>query len=82
MLMYTSFFRPEISFLGKFGPKNQNCLFWMKFATQSNLNLYVEFDGDVHFSVLDHKYPDWQIWSKNSKFMFKLKLGSQTNSNK
>ena len=26
------YFRPEIPFLGKFGPKNQNCQFKLKFG--------------------------------------------------
>ena len=32
-------FRQEISFLGKFGPKNQNCQFKLKFGTQTNSNI-------------------------------------------
>ena len=28
-------FQPEITFLGKFGPKNQNCPFKLKFGTYS-----------------------------------------------
>ena len=32
-------FRLEIPFLGKFGPKSQNCQFQMKFDTYTNLNM-------------------------------------------
>ena len=50
--------RLEIPFLGKFGPKNQNCQFKLKFGTKTNLNmqnLVVLFT----FSVFDWKYPFW-----------------------
>ena len=32
-------FRPQIPFLGKFGPKNQNCQFILKFGTWTNSNI-------------------------------------------
>ena len=51
-------FRPETPFLGKFGPKNQNCQFKLKFGTQtsSNMqNLMVMFT----LSVFDQKYSFW-----------------------
>ena len=32
-------FRPQIPFLGKFGPKNQNCQFILKFGTWTNSNM-------------------------------------------
>ena len=32
-------FGPEIHFLDKFGPKNQNCLFEMKLGTYTNSNM-------------------------------------------
>ena len=32
-------FRPQISFLGKFWPKNQNCEFILKFGTWTNSNM-------------------------------------------
>ena len=46
------------SFLGKFGPKNQNCQFKLKFGTSTNSNMQnsvVVFT----FSVLDQKQPFW-----------------------
>ena len=48
----------EILFLGKFGPKNQNCHFKLKFGTYTNSNMQnsmVMFS----FSVFDRKYPFW-----------------------
>ena len=46
-LLTFSFFIPEIPFLGKFGPKNQNC----QYAEIWYLNQfeYGEFNGAVHF---------------------------------
>ena len=32
------FFRPEMPFLGKFGPKNQNCHMKVKFGIKNNSN--------------------------------------------
>ena len=63
MVMYTC---PTLPFLGKLGPKNQNCLFKMKVDTQINsimLNSMVMFT----FSVLDQIYPFWQIQSRKLK---------------
>ena len=54
------FFRfwSEVPFLGKFGPKNQNCHFKLKFGSQTNSNMQ---DSVVlfTFSVLDWKHPFW-----------------------
>ena len=36
---HSFFYRPETLFLGKFGPKNQNCLFKMKFGAYTNSNM-------------------------------------------
>ena len=47
---------PEIPFLGKFGPNNQNCQFKLKFGTKTNSNkqnLMVLFT----FSIFNKKYP-------------------------
>ena len=47
-------FRPDTPFLGKFGPKNQNCKFELKFGTCTNLNKHnsmVVFS----FSIFDRK---------------------------
>ena len=48
----------EIPFLGKFGPKNQNCHFKLKFGTYTNSNMQ---NSMVMFilSVFDWKYPFW-----------------------
>ena len=48
----------EMPFLGKFGPKNQNCHFKLKFGTYSNSNMQ---NSMVMFilSVFDWKYPFW-----------------------
>ena len=48
----------EIPFLGKFGPKNQNCHFKLKFGTYTNSNMH---NSMVMFilSVFDWKYPFW-----------------------
>ena len=47
-------FRPEIPFLGKFDPKNQNCQFKRKFGTWTNSNM--QNSMMFTFSVFDHKY--------------------------
>ena len=52
MIFIFSFFRLEIPFLGKFGPKIQNCLFKFKSDTQTNSNSMVVFT----FSDLNWKY--------------------------
>ena len=36
---YFFYFLPEIIFLGKLGPKNENCQFKLKFGTWTNLNM-------------------------------------------
>ena len=59
-------FRPETPFLGKFGPKNQNCQFNLKFGTWTNSNMensMVVFT----FSVLDWKHPFWVNSVQNIK---------------
>ena len=52
------FFRLKIPFLGKFGPKNQNYQFKLKFGTYTNSNMQ---NSMVMFilSVFDWKYPFW-----------------------
>ena len=37
--IYFSFFTTEIPFLGKFGPKNQNYQFKLKFGNSTNSNM-------------------------------------------
>ena len=55
MLTFFSFV-PEIPFLEKFGPKIQNCLFKVKFGTQTNLNMQNSLVMLTLF-VFDQKYP-------------------------
>ena len=57
MLMFTFFcVRSEMSFLGKFGPKNQNCQFTLKFGTKTNFNMQNSMMV-FNFAVLNWKYP-------------------------
>ena len=54
-----SCFRPETPFfLGKFGSKNHNYQFKMKFGTEISLNIQNSMVVFT-FSVLDWKYPSW-----------------------
>ena len=45
-------------FLGKFGPKNQNCQFKLKFGTQANPNMQNKMVVFI-FAVLDQEHPFW-----------------------
>ena len=49
-------FRLEIPFLGKFGPKNENCQFQLKFGTLSNSNMKNSM-VILHISLFERKYP-------------------------
>ena len=74
-------FRPETSFLGKFGPKKQNCLSKLKFVTQTNSE-YTEFNGDVHFFYVSPEIPFLgKFGPKNQKSQFESKFGTYTNLN-
>ena len=46
------------SFLGKFGPENQNCQFKLKFGMQTDLNMQSSMVVFI-FSDLDWKHPFW-----------------------
>ena len=48
----------EIPFLGKFGPKNQNCHFKLKFGTNTNSNIQNSMLMFI-FLVFDWKYRFW-----------------------
>ena len=61
----------ETPFLGKFGPKNENCQFQLKFDTQSNSNMK---NSMVMFTPFYGKFV-----SKNQDCVLKLKFGTQTN---
>ena len=50
----------------KFGPKNQNYQFELKFGTWTNSNMHNSLEI-LTLSVFDQKYPFWQIWSKKPK---------------
>ena len=63
--------------LGKYGLKNQNCLFDLKLGAQNksnNRNTMMMFT----FPFVDQKYPFWANWSKYSN-LFKVKFGTLTN---
>ena len=49
-------FKPETLFLGKFGPKNENCQFKLKFGTKTNSNMQNSMVVFT-FSVLYWKHP-------------------------
>ena len=51
-------FRPQIPFFGKFGPKNQNCQFILKFGTWTNSNLQNSM-AMFNFSAFNWNYPFW-----------------------
>ena len=62
-------------FLGKFGPKNQNCQFKLKFGTQTNLNMQDSVIMFVFF-VFDQKYPFMRklVCSKKSKLFVETEI--------
>ena len=64
-------FRLEIPFLGKFGPKNQNCQFELKIGTQANLNMKNSMIMFI-FPVFDWKYPFLEICSVSENSLLKL----------
>ena len=60
-------FRSKIPFLGKFGTKNPNCQFKLKFDTLANLNMRTS-TVMFSFSFFDWKYPFW------TNFVQKIKI--------
>ena len=56
--IHFSCFRWEAPFLGKFGSKNHNCQFKLKFATETNSNMQNSMVVFT-FSVLDGKHHFW-----------------------
>ena len=62
---------PEIPFLGKFGPKIQNCLFKLKPGTETNSNMQNSMEL-LPFPGLDQKYPLW------ANLIQKIKIGCLT----
>ena len=61
--------QPEVLFLGKFSPKNQNCQFKMKFGNQTTLSMQ-NLMVIIIFSVFDRKYLFGAIRSKKLKLSF------------
>ena len=73
--MCSLFFRPEITFLGKFGPKTQNSQFKLQFGTYK-VKFYNEVNSNMlnsimlfTFPVLDQKYPFWTNLIQKSKIV-------------
>ena len=59
-------FRPEIPFLGKLGPQNQNRQSKLKFCIKTNMNMQNSM-LTFTFSVLDMKYPFWLYLVQKNK---------------
>ena len=49
----------EIPFLGKFGPKHQNCHFKLKFGTYTSSNMQNSMMIFIYLFFFDRKYPFW-----------------------
>ena len=68
-MLFTFFcFSVEIPFLGKLGPKNQNCHFMLKFGTYTNPNMQNSMVMFI-FSVFDWKYPFWANLAQKVKII-------------
>ena len=65
-LDYLFYFQLEITFLGKFGPTNQNYGFKLKFGTKANLNKRNSMIM-FNFSGFDQKNPFWINLGKKIK---------------
>ena len=81
VVMFTFFrSRPQISYVGKFGPNNQNCQFNLEIWYLTNLNMQnsmVMFTFSVKMEIpFSCKYG-----VKNQNCQFILKFGTKTNSN-
>ena len=61
-------FRPQIPFLGKFGPKNQNYQFILKFGTWTNSNMQNSMVM-FNFSPFYWNYPFWANLVQLIKFV-------------
>ena len=74
-------FGSEIFFLEKFGPKKLNCLFKIKFGTQTCSNM-LDSMMMFKFSLLDEKWSFLGMFSpKNYNWLFKMKFGTLINLN-
>ena len=74
--MFTFSVKMEIPFSCKYGVKNQNCQFILKFGTKTNSNMWNSMVV-WNFSVFDQKYPFWANFVQK----FKVKFYGETNSN-
>ena len=63
-------FRPQIPFLGKFGPKNQNCQFILKFGTWTNSNM------QNSMAIFNFSFSLGKFGPTNQNCPFKLKFGT------
>ena len=71
----------EIPFLGKCGPKNQNCHFKLKFCTYTNSNMQSSMVMFIFFCFWS-EIPFWGKFSSSSQnYQLQLKFGTYTNSN-
>ena len=61
-------FRPEIRVLGKFGPRNQDCLFKLKPDTSTNSNILNSLLMLI-FSDLDQKNSAWENLVQKTKLV-------------
>ena len=66
-------FSTQNTFLDKFGPKIQDCLFKVKFGTLTNTNMQKNW---MVFLFLARNTLFEQIWGKNQKCQIKIKCGN------
>ena len=76
LVMFTFQFSTENILLGKFGKKNLNCWFKLKFGMETDLNMQNLMVVFI-LSALDWTYP----FCTNFNCWFKLKFGTFANSN-
>ena len=74
-------FRPEISFLGKFGPKTQNREFRLKLGTRAVPNMLNSMVKLIFFFFRPETLLLGRFGPKNSNCLFKVEFRSFTNSN-
>ena len=65
--VHFSCFQPEIPFLGKFGPKSQNCQFEWKFDTYANVNMQDSMMVFI-FSIFDQKFLFWGKFAPKNQY--------------
>ena len=70
----------EIPFLGKFGPKNQNCHFKLKFGTNTNSNMQNSMVMFIFFCFWVEIPFLGKFGPKHQNYHFKLKFGTYSNS--